>query len=86
MRETMNGINDLLHQFLGNHRSVLDCGDVTEDCAVTELNVLEVKAGDGCFAGSDYFRRGLVKSQLFIVNGGEGDDRDVGPGECIGDH
>ena len=63
MGETMNGIEDLLRP-IGNHQSVLACGDVTEDCAVTELNVLEAKAGDECFVDSDFFQGGLVKSQL----------------------
>ena len=82
----MNGIKDLLGPFLGNHRWVFACGEVTEECAVAELDVPEVKAGDECFVGSDLFRCSLVKSQLVIVNGREGDGRDVGPGECISDY
>ena len=55
MGETMYGIKDLLCSFLGNHRSVFACGDVAGNCAVTELNVLEAKAGDGCFVSGDFF-------------------------------
>ena len=65
---------------------MLACGDVAKDCAVTELNVLEVKAGVQCFVRSDFFQGGLVESQLVIVNGGEGDKGDIWPRECIGDH
>ena len=50
MGEIVDGIIDLLRPFLGNHRSMFACGDVAEDCTVTELDVLEAKAGDRCFA------------------------------------
>ena len=50
-----------------------------------ELNAPEAKAGDECFVGGDFFRGGLVESQLAIVDGRKGDGRDVGPRECIGD-
>ena len=86
MGETTYSIKDLLLPFLGNHRSAFVSGDVAKDCAVTELNVLEAKVGDGCFVGGDFFRGSLVESQLAIVDGGEGDSRDVGPRERAGDH
>ena len=86
MGETVKCIKDLLHPFLANHQLVLACEGVTEDCAVFELNVLEAKADDGCFAGSDFFQGGLIESQLAIVNGWEGDGKDVRRREPIGDH
>ena len=53
--ETNYGVKDLFLPFLGIHRSVFTCGDVAKNCAVSELNVLEAKAGDGGFVGSDSF-------------------------------
>ena len=63
-------IQDLLRPFLVNHPSVFACGDVTKDHAVTELNVLEEEAGDGCFVGGDFFQGSLVESLLAIVDDG----------------
>ena len=55
MGETNYGIKDLLHPYLGNHRSVFVCGDVAKNCAVAEQNVFEAIPGDGCFVGGDFF-------------------------------
>ena len=56
---------------------------VVEDSPVAELNILEAKEGDGCFVSSDFFQGSVVKSQLVIVDGGEGDCRDIRPRELI---
>ena len=39
-----------------------------------------------CFVGGDFFRGGLIASQLVIVDGGYGDHRDVGQGEHVSNH
>ena len=44
-----------VHSLGTMQRSVLACGDVAEDCAVAQQNVLEAKAGDRCFVSSDFF-------------------------------
>ena len=67
MGEAKDGIKDLRHPFLGNHRLMFTCGFVAEDCTLAELDVLKVKAGDGCFVGGDFFQGGLIRSQLMIV-------------------
>ena len=51
-----------------------------------QLNVLEPKAGDGCFVGGDFFRGSLVENQLAIVDGGEGESRDIGSRECVSNY
>ena len=84
--ETNYGIKNLFRALLGNNLSVFTCGDVATDCAVTEVNVLEAKAGDGCFVGGDFFQGSLVESQLVIVDGGEEDGKDVRPRELVSNY
>ena len=54
MGKVVNGIEDPPHPLPRNHRSRFTHGNIAEDCAADELDIVEAEAGNGGFVGGDF--------------------------------